>query len=186
MQTEPLYDWIHRNYHIKQKASAEDEFNHVMMSAILYKPHTEERRETEEDWGVLDQHDQYWKSLNLTEDWLRTILLIIIMSFKCVQSYNDWEVAFLKRRHRSWIELEEIDEKRIKSTLRFSIQHDKREATSVAKTLTELLNKQFIQVSNSFAAVSVLFVQKSEDELHSVWTTVTWTESLKRIVIFFH
>jgi hypothetical protein len=33
------------------------------------------------------------------------------------------------------------------------------------KTLTELLNKQFIQVSNSFAAVSVLFVQKSEDEL---------------------
>jgi hypothetical protein len=33
------------------------------------------------------------------------------------------------------------------------------------KTLTELLNKQFIQVSNSFAAVSVLFIQKSEDEL---------------------
>ncbi len=33
------------------------------------------------------------------------------------------------------------------------------------KTLTELLNKQFIQVSNSFAAASVLFVQKSEDEL---------------------
>jgi len=33
------------------------------------------------------------------------------------------------------------------------------------KTLTELLNKQFIQVSNSSAAVSVLFVQKSEDEL---------------------
>jgi len=33
------------------------------------------------------------------------------------------------------------------------------------KTLTELLNKQFIQVSNSFAAASVLFIQKSEDEL---------------------
>jgi len=33
------------------------------------------------------------------------------------------------------------------------------------KTLTELLNKQFIQVSNSFAAVSVLFIQKPEDEL---------------------
>jgi len=33
------------------------------------------------------------------------------------------------------------------------------------KTLTELLNKQFIQVSNSSAAVSVLFIQKSEDEL---------------------
>ncbi len=33
------------------------------------------------------------------------------------------------------------------------------------KTLTELLNKQFIQVNNSFAAASVLFIQKSEDEL---------------------
>jgi len=33
------------------------------------------------------------------------------------------------------------------------------------KTLTELLNKQFIQVSNSSAAVFVLFVQKSEGEL---------------------
>jgi len=33
------------------------------------------------------------------------------------------------------------------------------------KTLTELLNKQFIQVSNLFAAVLVLFVQKSEGEL---------------------
>ncbi len=33
------------------------------------------------------------------------------------------------------------------------------------KTLTELLNKQFIQVSNSFAAASVLFIWKSEDEL---------------------
>ncbi len=33
------------------------------------------------------------------------------------------------------------------------------------KTLTELLNKQFIQVSNSSAAASVLFIWKSEDEL---------------------
>jgi len=35
----------------------------------------------------------------------------------------------------------------------------------LCKTLTELLNKQFIQVSNSSAAVSVLFIWKSEDEL---------------------
>jgi len=33
------------------------------------------------------------------------------------------------------------------------------------KTLTELLNKQFIQVSNSSAAVSVLFIRKPEGEL---------------------
>ncbi len=33
------------------------------------------------------------------------------------------------------------------------------------KTLTELLNKQFIWVSNSSAAVFILFIQKSEGEL---------------------
>jgi hypothetical protein len=55
--------------------------------------------------------------------------------------------------------------KRVKSTLRFSIQHDKEKLLMLHKTLTELLNKQFIQVSNSFAAASVLFVQKSEGEL---------------------
>jgi len=33
------------------------------------------------------------------------------------------------------------------------------------KTLTELFNKQFIQVSNSSAAASVLFIQKSKDKL---------------------
>ncbi len=41
------------------------------------------------------------------------------------------------------------------------------------KTLTELLNKQFIWVSNSFAAVSVLFIQKSEDEL---WFCVNYCD----------
>jgi hypothetical protein len=30
------YDWIHRNYHTEQKASAESEFNHVMMSAMFF------------------------------------------------------------------------------------------------------------------------------------------------------
>ncbi len=41
------------------------------------------------------------------------------------------------------------------------------------KTLTELLNKQFIWVSNLFAAVSVLFVQKSKDEL---WFCVNYCD----------
>jgi len=41
----------------------------------------------------------------------------------------------------------------------------KKKLLVLCKTLTELLNKQFIQVSNSSAAVPVLFVQKSEDEL---------------------
>jgi hypothetical protein len=33
------------------------------------------------------------------------------------------------------IELKEMNEKRVKSTLRFSIQHDEREATSVAQDI---------------------------------------------------
>ncbi len=41
----------------------------------------------------------------------------------------------------------------------------KKKLLVLCKTLTELLNKQFIQVSNSSAAVSVLFIWKSEDEL---------------------
>ena len=56
--------------------------------------------------------------------------------FKCVWSYNNWKVAFLKeRRHRSsdWTKRDEW--KRVKSTLRFSIQHDEKEATSVVQDI---------------------------------------------------
>jgi hypothetical protein len=58
------------------------------------------------------------------------------MSFKCVWSYDDWEVAALKREEGTdhQIELEEWM-KRVKSTLRFSIQHDEREATSVVQDI---------------------------------------------------
>jgi hypothetical protein len=53
------------------------------------------------------------------------------MSFKCVQSYNDWEIVVLREEDTDYqIELEEMNE-RIKSILRSSIQHDKREATNV-------------------------------------------------------
>ncbi len=41
----------------------------------------------------------------------------------------------------------------------------KEELLVLCKTLTELLNKQFIQVSNSPAAAPVLFVQKLKGEL---------------------
>ncbi len=97
-----------------------------------------ERREMKEDWGVFNQHDQYWKSLNLTEeDWSENYTLwSLSWVFKCAWSYDDWEVASLKkRRHRSlnWIKRDRWE--RIKSTLRFFIQHDKREATSVVKNI---------------------------------------------------
>jgi hypothetical protein len=75
-------------------------------------------------------------------------------------------LPFLRREGTDHqIELKEMNEKESK-VLWDSLYNMTREKLLVLhKTLTELLNKQFIQVSNSFAAVSVLFVQKSEDEL---------------------
>jgi hypothetical protein len=78
-----------------------------------------------------------------------------------------------------------VNKKRIKSILRFSIQYDKEKLLVLQKTFTELLNKQFIQVSNSFAAVTVLFIWKSEDELQ--FCELLWFElNHLKIVIFFH
>jgi len=63
------------------------------------------------------------------------------------------------------IELEEVNEKESK-VLWGPLYNIMREKLLVLhKTLTELLNKQFIQVSNSSAAAPVLFVWKSEGEL---------------------
>jgi hypothetical protein len=107
-----------------------------MMSATFFTNLIQKKEEKQKKIEVFSSAWSILKSLNLTEDWLWELYsLIIIMSFKCVWSYNDWEVASLKRRrHRSWIELKEWM-KRVKSTLRFSIQHDEREATSVAQDI---------------------------------------------------
>jgi hypothetical protein len=59
----------------------------------------------------------------------------------------------------------------------FSIQHDKR-SSSVTKKLTELWTSSS-WVSNSSAAVSVYSYRSQKMNFSSVWTTVTWTESLK-------
>jgi hypothetical protein len=108
------------------------------------------------------------------------------MSFKCVQLYNDWEVVALREEDTDHqIKLKEVNEKESK-VLWGPLYNMMREKLLVLhKTLTELLNKQFIQVSNSSAAVFVLFIWKSKVNFSSVWTTVAWTESLKRIVTFF-
>jgi len=64
-----------------------------------------------------------------------------------------------------WIKLKKIDEKELKVLWGSLYNMMRKKLLMLCKTLTELLNKQFIQVSNSFAAVSVLFVQTSEGEL---------------------
>ncbi len=72
-----------------------------------------------------------------------------------------------------WIELKEIDEKESKVFWDSLYNMVREKLLMLQKTLTELLSKQFIQVSNSFAAVSVLFLQKSEDEL---WFCVNYCD----------
>ncbi len=63
------------------------------------------------------------------------------------------------------IELEEVNEKELKVLWDSLYNMTKKKLLVLCKTLTKLLNKQFIWVSNSFAAVSVLLIQKSEGEL---------------------
>ena len=49
------YNWIHRNCCIKQKSFGWRQVqSYYDVDYILFKPHTEERRETEEDWDVLN------------------------------------------------------------------------------------------------------------------------------------
>ncbi len=98
---------------------------------------------------------------------LRTILSDHYHEFLNVFNHMMTEkLSFLKEEDTDhWIKLEEIDKKESK-VLWDSLYNMIREKLLVlCKTLTELLNKQFIWVSNSSAAASVLFVWKSEDEL---------------------
>jgi len=63
------------------------------------------------------------------------------------------------------IELKKVNEKKSKVFWDPLYNMTKEKLLVLRKTLTELLNKQFIQVSNLVAAVSVLFVWTSEGEL---------------------
>ncbi len=98
---------------------------------------------------------------------LRTILSDHYHKFLDVFNHTMTEkLSFLRKEDTDHqIELEEMNKKELK-VLWGSLYNMMREELLVLhNTLTELLNKQFIWVSNSPAAVSVLFIQKSEDEL---------------------
>ncbi len=76
------------------------------------------------------------------------------------------KLSFLRKEDTDhWIELKEIDKKELKVFWGSLYNMMKEKLLMLCKTLTELLNKQFIWVSNLSAAVSVLFVWKSEGEL---------------------
>ncbi len=152
-----------------REASAESEFNHVMMSATFFTNliwKKEEKQKKIEVFSVsMINIEKALTSQKKTD--LRTILSDHYHEFLNVFDHTMTEKLPLLRKEDTdhWIELEEIDEKESKVFWDSLYNMTREKLLVLRKTLTELLNKQFIQVSNSFAAVPVLFVQKSEDEL---------------------
>jgi hypothetical protein len=124
------------------------------------------------------QHDQY-KSLNLTEeDWLEDYTLWSLSWVLNVFNHTMTEkLPPLRKDTDHQIKLEELNEKK-KSILNPLYNMTREKLLVLQKTLTELLNKQFIQVNH---LLQHLFYSYRSQKMNfsSVWTTVTWTESLK-------
>ncbi len=152
-----------------RKASAENEFNYVMMSATFFSNlvwKKEEKQKKIEVFSVsMINIEKALTSQKKTD--LRTILSDLYHEFLNVFDHTMTEkLSFLRKEGTDhWIELEKIDEKESKVPWGSLYNMMREKLLVLHKTLTELLNKQFIQVSNSFAAASVLFIQKSEGEL---------------------
>jgi len=91
---------------------------------------------------------------------LRTILFDHYHEFLNTFDYMMTEkLPFLREEDIDhWIELKKIDEKESKVSWDSLYNITKEKLLVLHKTLTKLLNKQFIQVSNSSAAESVLFI----------------------------
>jgi len=88
----------------------------------------------------------------------RIILFNYYHEFLNVFDHTMTEKLPLLRREGTnhWIELKEIDEKELKVFWDSLYNMMREKLLMLQKTLTELLNKQFIQVSNSSAAAFVL------------------------------
>ncbi len=152
-----------------REASAESEFNYVMMSTMFFTNLVWKKKEKQKKIEMFSVSMINIKKVLISQKKtdLRTILSDHYHEFLNVFDHTMTEKLPLLREEDTdhWIELKEIDEKELK-VLWDSLYNMMREKLLMLhKTLTELLNKQFIQVSNSSAAVSVLFIQKSEDKL---------------------
>ncbi len=160
-----------------RKASAESEFNHVIMSAIFFMNLIQKKEEKQKKIEVflisIINIKKVLTSQKKTDS--RTILFDHYHEFLNVFNHMMTEKLSLLRKEDTdyQIKLKEINEKELK-VLWDSLYNMMREKLLMLwKTLTELLNKQFIWVSNSFAAAFVLFIQKSEDEL---WFCVNYCD----------
>ncbi len=152
-----------------REASAKSEFNHVMMSAMFFTNLVQKKEEKQKKIEVfsvsMTDIEKVLTSQKKTD--LRTILFNHYHEFLNVFDHMMTEKLPPLREEDTdhQIELKEMNEKESKVLWDSLYNMTKEKLLVLCKTLTELLNKQFIWVSNSFAAVSVLFIQKSEDEL---------------------
>ncbi len=152
-----------------REASAENEFNYVMMSAMFFTNLIQKKEEKQKKIEVflisIINIEKVLTSQKKTD--LRTILSDhyheFLNVFNCMMTEK---LPLLKEEDTDHqIELEEMNEKESKVPWDSLYNMTREKLLVLHKTLTELLNKQFIQVSNSPAAVPVLFVWKSEGEL---------------------
>ncbi len=140
-----------------------------MMSAMFFMNLIQKKEEKQKKIEMFSVSMSYIEKALISQKKtdLRTIFSDHYHEFLNVFNHTITEkLPFLRRESTDHqIELEKMNEKELK-VLWDSLYNMMREKLLVlCKTLTELLNKQFIWVSNSSAAVSVLFIQKSEDEL---------------------
>jgi len=152
-----------------REASAKSEFNYVMMSAMFFMnliwKKEEKQKKIEVFLASMTDIKKVLTSQKKTD--LRTILSDHYHEFLNVFNHMMTEKLPLLRREGTdhQIKLKEMNEKESKVPWGPLYNMTRKKLLVLHKTLTELLNKQFIQVSNLFAAVSVLFVQKLKDEL---------------------
>ncbi len=160
-----------------RKASAESKFNHVMMSAMFFMNLIQKK---EEKWKKIEVFLTSMTDIEKALTSQKKIDLKTILSDHYHEFLNVFNHTMTEKLpplrgkdtdHQ--IELKKMNEKELKVLWDPLYNMTKEKLLVLCKTLTELLNKQFIQVSNSSAAVSVLFVQKSEGEL---WFCVNYCD----------
>ncbi len=160
-----------------REASAESEFNHVMMSAMFFTNLIQKKEKKQKKIEVFSASmtdiEKALTSQKKTDS--RTILLDHYHKFLNVFDRTMTEKLPPLRREGTdhQIELKGVNEKESKVPWGPLYNMMKEKLLVLHKTLTELLNKQFIQVSNSSAAASVLFIWKSEGEL---WFCVNYCD----------
>jgi len=152
-----------------REASAKSEFNHVMMSATFFMNLIQKKEEKQKKIEVfLASMIDIKKALTSQKKTdLRTILLDHYHEFLNVFNHMMTKKLPPLREEDTdhQIELEGVNEKESKVPWGPLYNMTRKKLLVLRKTLTELLNKQFIWVSNSSAAVSVLFIQKLKGEL---------------------